>query len=923
MKFVCDSCSARYFIDDAKVRGKVLRIRCKKCSHVITVRGPADQPPTEARRATQAMGAVGEDPFAKLRQTLSSDAARRVSSSPRRAASPPPTPVETKDEWHYSAAGETFGPYSEDELIDRYQQGRIGDETYVWREGFDAWRPASTVPVFATAIDRAKAARRKAGAPATMQLSAADVEAMVAGKADEAAAAKAAEEAAAAKAAEEAAAAKAAEEAAAAKAAEEAAAAKAAEQAAAAKAAEEAAAAAKAAEEAAAAKAAEEAAAAKAAEEAAAAAKAAEEAAAAKAAEEAAAAKAAEEAAAAKAAEEAAAAKAAEQAAAAKAAEEAAEQAAEEAAAAKAAEEAEAKTAEDEAEEQRLSTLRAQLRTRRRDRKSRTGGGPAVPKPRPMGGLRDRLASAQDAARSDAPTGDVPLVSEADRSDAYPATESGADENAAAQIAPGDATTEEVATVPEADAPRAAAKVAPGDATTEEVATIPEADDDSADDAAASADTAPDDEDAPDAGAADATDEAETETETETEEEAAVTDEDDSVDEAIAEDEDEAAASDDDEAAASEDEAVAEVEDSEDEDEEDDDEDEDEAVAEDDDSDEEDEDDDLAAVALAAPATEPVPSDAVAMGDPDKPSRTGLWVALASVVIVIILGVTLGPALFGGDDPTPSPDDTSTDEDPVAEATGDPAETDDETPDEAPAEVDEASLQVAMLRSGRRVGQALDEARTAAATVDPETLAAAISANRADDGTTPPTRTPAGNTAPNTDRDDPPATNTAPSNTGAATGSNAAAPTDDDGTPQRIAIGGGSSSTARGSEGLYGQLGATNIAGPSIRPSLTQDEPEEQSGPGADHFAAGLSSFVQQSIQRCHQRHVGEEGSFPMARVELTLVVEPNGRVSSVSVARQLSGTPFERCLQSHRERWTFGPFSGDAVTLQRPYVLQ
>ena len=183
MKFVCDSCGARYFIDDAKVRGKVLRIRCKKCSHVITVRGPSDVPPSDAERATQAMGAVGEDPFARLRQTLSTDAARRVTTDRRRSAPAAPAAPEPQDEWHYSAAGETFGPYSEDELIERYQQGRIGDETYVWREGFDAWRPAATVPVFATAIDGARAARRKAGGPATMQLSAADVDALIASRA--------------------------------------------------------------------------------------------------------------------------------------------------------------------------------------------------------------------------------------------------------------------------------------------------------------------------------------------------------------------------------------------------------------------------------------------------------------------------------------------------------------------------------------------------------------------------------------------------------------------------------------------------------------------------------------------------------------------------------------------------------------------
>ncbi len=39
MKIVCDSCGTKYSIADDKVRGKVFKIRCKKCSHIIVVRG--------------------------------------------------------------------------------------------------------------------------------------------------------------------------------------------------------------------------------------------------------------------------------------------------------------------------------------------------------------------------------------------------------------------------------------------------------------------------------------------------------------------------------------------------------------------------------------------------------------------------------------------------------------------------------------------------------------------------------------------------------------------------------------------------------------------------------------------------------------------------------------------------------------------
>src|SRR3954470_8441134 len=42
MKIVCDACQAKYSISDDKVQGKVFKIRCKKCSNIIVVRGGAN-----------------------------------------------------------------------------------------------------------------------------------------------------------------------------------------------------------------------------------------------------------------------------------------------------------------------------------------------------------------------------------------------------------------------------------------------------------------------------------------------------------------------------------------------------------------------------------------------------------------------------------------------------------------------------------------------------------------------------------------------------------------------------------------------------------------------------------------------------------------------------------------------------------------
>src|SRR6478609_10724287 len=38
MKFVCDRCQTKYSIADERVRGKVLKVKCKTCANLITVR---------------------------------------------------------------------------------------------------------------------------------------------------------------------------------------------------------------------------------------------------------------------------------------------------------------------------------------------------------------------------------------------------------------------------------------------------------------------------------------------------------------------------------------------------------------------------------------------------------------------------------------------------------------------------------------------------------------------------------------------------------------------------------------------------------------------------------------------------------------------------------------------------------------------
>ena len=178
MKFICDQCSTKYSIADEKVRRKVLKIRCKNCGNIIVVRDPTRASgaltavATEGSRALdQAFQQVFSEPTPLARpapravQPISrarvpvpapalvdthdrepEDDKTRI--SPLGELRPPESPVE--DEWYLAVDGHQFGPMSFDELCRRVRRGEgrseSGDEAFVWRDGFDDWIDAHSVP---------------------------------------------------------------------------------------------------------------------------------------------------------------------------------------------------------------------------------------------------------------------------------------------------------------------------------------------------------------------------------------------------------------------------------------------------------------------------------------------------------------------------------------------------------------------------------------------------------------------------------------------------------------------------------------------------------------------------------------------------------------------------------------------------------
>ena len=109
MKIICDSCGTKYSISDDKVRGKVFKIRCKKCSHIVVVRG--------------------------------NESAEAVASAPA-----------VEGGWHIVVDGEQVGPIAESDVRARIERGEVRADTYIWKEGFADWLKLSAVPEFADAV---------------------------------------------------------------------------------------------------------------------------------------------------------------------------------------------------------------------------------------------------------------------------------------------------------------------------------------------------------------------------------------------------------------------------------------------------------------------------------------------------------------------------------------------------------------------------------------------------------------------------------------------------------------------------------------------------------------------------------------------------------------------------------------------------
>jgi len=139
MKITCQSCQSKYNVADDKVTGKIVKIRCRKCGATIVVDG------------TSAAAAGGH--------------ATSSGTSPAAEAAQAPAPAEGGP-WHVNVSDNDQRTMTLGEIIDSYNASTITQETFIWTEGMEDWKPLKDVEAVVAALhDNAAPAPASVAAP--------------------------------------------------------------------------------------------------------------------------------------------------------------------------------------------------------------------------------------------------------------------------------------------------------------------------------------------------------------------------------------------------------------------------------------------------------------------------------------------------------------------------------------------------------------------------------------------------------------------------------------------------------------------------------------------------------------------------------------------------------------------------------------
>jgi predicted Zn finger-like uncharacterized protein len=131
MKITCQSCQSKYNVADDKVTGKIVKIRCRKCGATIVVNGTGGAATNGAPDA--GAGAAAGDA-----------------------------------QWHVNVTDTDQRTMTMAELVDAYNAGVVTQETFIWTDGMDDWKPLAEVEPVVSAL-HASAGQMAVGTPGAFE----------------------------------------------------------------------------------------------------------------------------------------------------------------------------------------------------------------------------------------------------------------------------------------------------------------------------------------------------------------------------------------------------------------------------------------------------------------------------------------------------------------------------------------------------------------------------------------------------------------------------------------------------------------------------------------------------------------------------------------------------------------------------------
>lgn len=142
MKVTCESCGSKYTIKDDKVRGKRVKIRCKGCKSPIVVDGLSIDG-SSSNSDSENAPAYSDVPDAPDDTGLASAQAAFPAAGSTGAA---------LERWSVNLSETDSRDMTTDEIVAAWHSGVVTDDAYIYKPGFDDWKPILEVPELARLV---------------------------------------------------------------------------------------------------------------------------------------------------------------------------------------------------------------------------------------------------------------------------------------------------------------------------------------------------------------------------------------------------------------------------------------------------------------------------------------------------------------------------------------------------------------------------------------------------------------------------------------------------------------------------------------------------------------------------------------------------------------------------------------------------